>query len=181
MQNSIKLISTKFNDVKLFTANCFNDKRGFFRETYNQEIETLIGGNVKFIQDNESSSRYGILRGLHFQDTPYQQSKLVRVSYGKIQDVIVDIRKDSNTYGLWQSFILSSNNNRFIFIPKGFAHGFLVLSKEAIINYKTDTYYNSNAESGILYNDPRLNIQWELAEEEIIVSNKDEQLSNFEL
>ena len=180
MSHEVKLISTKFDDVKFFKPTCFDDKRGFFRETYNQEIQSLIGEEIQFIQDNESCSRYGVLRGLHFQNIPFQQSKLVRVSYGEIQDVIVDIRIGSNTYGAWESFILSSNNNRFLFIPKGFAHGFLVLSSEAIVNYKTDSYYNSNAESGILYNDSKLDIQWKLPEEDIIISSKDEQLSKFQ-
>ena len=171
MKTKINSISTIFQDVKLFEISSFNDDRGSFKEVFNEVINDFI--DINFIQDNESYSKFGVLRGLHFQKSPHQQSKLIRVSLGKIQDVIVDIRKNSNTFGKWESYELSQENNLMLFIPKGFAHGFLVLSEEAIVNYKTDNYYNSESESGIIYNDSKLNINWNLNSNQITISNKD--------
>ena len=173
------IISTNFKDVKLFELESFNDKRGLFKEVFNQEIQSLIGENINFIQDNESYSTYGTLRGLHFQKEPFDQSKLIRVSFGEIQDVIIDIREDSKTFKKWESYNLSSTNNRVLFVPKGFAHGFLVLSKEAIVNYKVDNFYNKESESGINYNDLALKINWILDEDEVIISDKDLQYPDF--
>ncbi len=176
----IKNIGSKiFKEVKYFKLNAFIDNRGYFKETFNTEIKEFIGNDINFIQDNESYSEYGVLRGLHFQQKPREQSKLVRVSHGKIQDVIVDIRKESETYGQWESFNLSAVNSNMLFIPKGFAHGFLVLSKIAIINYKVDNYFDSNLDCGINYNDSNLGIDWSLSNDEIIVSDKDKRLSNL--
>ena len=158
------------------SSRLYSDKNIFSSSGDNKEILECIGSNIQFIQDNESHSKFGTIRGLHFQRPPHEQSKLIRVSSGKIQDVILDIRKDSETYGKHESYELSSDNNRLLFIPKGFAHGFLVLSQEAIVNYKVDNYYNSESEAGVRYNDPKLNINWNLSPEQIIVSDKDSNL-----
>ena len=168
-----------FKDVKYFKLNIFKDERGSFKETFNQEIEEFISTDIHFIQDNESFSKYGVLRGLHYQKNPKEQSKLVRVSRGKIQDVVVDIRKGSATYAKWESFDLSDENNEMLFIPKGFAHGFLVLSDEAIINYKVDNYFDLNLDAGINYKDSNLVIDWLLSNDDIIVSDKDRNLPNL--
>ena len=172
----VKNIDTIFKDVKCFQIRSFNDERGSFREVYNKEILDFIGSTVNFIQENESHSTFGTLRGLHFQNNPYAQSKLIRVSLGILQDVIVDIRADSDTYGQWESYELSKDNNRILFVPKGFAHGFLALSEKVIVNYKTDNYFNSESESGLLYNDPDIDIDWALSADQIIISEKDSNL-----
>ena len=140
----------------------------------------IFGNEINFIQDNESRSKRGVLRGLHFQKPPSEQSKLIRVSHGEIQDVVVDIRSESETYGQSESFILSSSNNRSLFVPRGFAHGFLVLSQEAVVNYKVDNYYDSNLDSGIAYNDVTLNIKWQLPHDDIIISDKDKKFPSFQ-
>ena len=173
------IFETKFNDVKLFELESYNDKRGSFKEIFNKQIQTLIGKDVKFIQDNESVSSYGVLRGLHYQKSPYEQSKLIRVIFGEIQDVIVDLRKESHTYGKWETYNISSDNNRVLFVPKGFAHGFLVLSKKAIVNYKVDDCYNQDSEDGINYNDPILGIKWMLDISQIIINDKDLRYPEF--
>jgi len=167
------ILPTKFEDVKLFAIESFDDNRGSFKEIYNQEIQSAIGEDINFVQDNESASSYGVLRGLHYQEFPYEQSKLIRVSFGEIQDVIVDLREGSKTYRKWESYTISSDNNRVLFVPKGFAHGFLVLSKHAIVNYKVDNYYNKDSECGINYNDSSLDIKWMLDESQIIINQKD--------
>ena len=177
MNDKFKLISTDFNDVMLFETTSYKDDRGSFKESFNNEISELT--NIDFIQDNESYSKYGVLRGLHFQKSPCEQSKLVRVSYGVVQDVVVDIRPSSSTYGQWKSFELSSDNNYNLFVPRGFAHGFLVLSKEAVVNYKVDNYYDSTLDSGIRYDDERLDIKWNLPSEDMILSDKDKNLPNL--
>lgn len=175
----VNIGSKLFNDVKFFKLNTFIDNRGFFRETYNSNIQKIIGSKINFIQDNESYSQFAVLRGLHFQKYPKEQSKLIRVSYGKIQDVVVDIRKSSKTYGYWESFYLSSENNKMLFVPQGFAHGFLVLSECAIVNYKVDNFYNPSLDCGINYNDPNLQINWNLPHDQIKVSEKDKKLPNL--
>jgi len=176
----IKNIGSKiFKEVKYFKLNTFVDNRGYFKETFNGEIQEFIGNDINFIQDNESYSEYGVLRGLHYQKEPKQQSKLVRVSRGKIQDVIVDMRKDSATYAKWESFDLSSENNKILFVPKGFAHGFLVLSQKAIINYKVDNFFESKLDAGIVYNDKQLDIKWNLSSKDIIISDKDKNLPSL--
>ena len=177
MNDKFKLISTVFNDVMLFKTTSYRDDRGSFKEAFNNEISKLT--NIDFIQDNESYSKYGVLRGLHFQKSQCEQSKLVRVSYGVIQDVVVDIRPNSGTYGKWESFELSSDNNYNLLVPKGFAHGFLVLSKEAVVNYKVDNYYDSMLDSGIRYDDEKLDIKWAIPSDDIILSDKDKNLPSF--
>ena len=173
----IKCSELKLSGVLLFEVDIFKDSRGSFSESYKKsDFSQFLSHKVDFIQDNESVSNYGVLRGLHFQKTPFQQSKLVRVSYGEIQDVVVDIRKDSSTFGEYISVFLSKENQRQIFIPKGFAHGFLTLSKSAIVNYKVDNYYSSKHDSGVLFDDPNIGISWNINESDITVSEKDSNL-----
>ena len=171
-----KFIDTAIDDVKIFSPSLFKDDRGYFFESYNENIFQTNFKKIRFIQDNESESKFGILRGLHFQKEPWQQSKLVRVIKGKIQDVAVDLRIDSPTFKKYVSVILDDQNKKQLFIPKGFAHGFLVLSNQAIVSYKVDAYYSQSYDSGIKYDDPTLNINWLLEKKDIILSDKDSQL-----
>ena len=141
--------------------NIFSDNRGFFYEAYNSTtFNDLIGGNTIFVQDNHSYTKKSVCRGLHYQKEPYQQDKLVRVLSGEIYDVIVDIRKSSNTFGQWHGEILSSKNNYQLWVPKGFAHGFVVTRNDAVVLYKTTQYYSPKSELTLKYDDPDLNIQW---------------------
>ena len=172
----INVISTNINEIKIIEPTIHADERGYFLESFNQDQFYNKIGKINFIQDNESKSSFGVLRGLHFQKSPFEQSKLIRVIKGEIQDVIVDIRKDSDTYLKHVSIILNEKNKRQIFIPKGFAHGFLVLSDEAIVNYKVDNVYSLKSESGIAYDDVRLNIKWKLDSDKIKISKKDRAL-----
>lgn len=161
----------------ILTPRIFNDERGHFFESFNQRtFNEAVGYDVDFVQDNQSFSTKGVLRGLHLQKGEYAQSKLVRVTQGEVQDIAVDLRKDSSTYGQYFSIILSAQNQQQLFIPKGFGHGFLVLSPNAIFQYKCDNYYNKESEAGLHYADPALGIQWELNESELIVSDKDKEL-----
>ena len=161
----------------VITPRVFNDERGHFFESYNQSaFNEAAGYEVDFVQDNQSFSTKGVLRGLHLQKGEYAQSKLVRVSQGEVQDIAIDLRKRSSTYGQYFSVILSAQNHQQLFIPKGFGHGFLVLSPSAIFQYKCDNYYNKESEGGLHYADPSINIKWELAEEELVVSGKDKEL-----
>ena len=169
----MELIKTRLEGVLIVKSTLYKDERGSFSELYSQrEFEEKVCKTV-FVQDNESRSRYGVLRGLHFQRAPYAQAKLVRVVCGKVLDVLVDLRHDSPTYGDHLSVLLSDEENIELFVPRGFAHGYLVLSKEAIFQYKCDNYYAPEYEEGIIWNDPTLNIDWTLSEEEIILSEKD--------
>ena len=154
-------------------------ERGYFFESFKQEEFEKHIGTINFIQDNESKSSYGVLRGLHIQKPPYTQAKLVRVIIGEVLDLIVDIRKDSPTFGKHLSVRLSDENKRQLFVPRGFAHGFVVLSNEAIFTYKVDNIYNRDSEAGIVYDDPSLSINWELNKNEIYLSEKDEILQSF--
>jgi len=162
-------------------AGCFivhdtwlKDDRGYFFESFNKKkFYDLTGISTDFVQDNQSSSVKGVLRGLHFQRGKHAQAKLVRVLKGKVLDVAVDIRKDSPTYGQHFSIELSEDSATQLYIPRGFAHGFVVLSNEATFFYKCDNYYNKSADGGLLYNDPSININWGLPEEELILSEKD--------
>lgn len=155
----------------------FEDNRGYFFESFNQRLfEQVTGTKTDFVQDNQSRSTYGVLRGLHLQLGISAQAKLVRALEGSILDVAVDLRPKSHTYGQHVSFILSEENKHQLFIPRGFAHGFSVLSKNATIHYKADNYYDPNAESGIIYNDDTLKIDWKLKNEDIIISKKDSEL-----
>ena len=166
-------IETFLPGVWILEPKVFVDARGYFQETYQKEdFDRHIGG-VCFIQDNESKSSYGVLRGLHFQKGEYAQAKLVRVVQGAVLDVAVDIRKDSPTFGQHVAVELTGENKRQFFIPRGFAHGFLVLSPEVIFCYKVDNVYAPQAEGSILYNDSDINIEWTIRSEDIILSEKD--------
>lgn len=175
----MKIENTSIEGVFIFKPRVFNDYRGYFMETFKQKYFKDLISNVNFIQDNESKTTRGVLRGLHFQIPPYAQSKLVRVIHGKVQDVIVDLRKGSPTFGRHESFILSSENKSQLFIPKGFAHGFLTLSETAIFSYKVDNQYSPDHEIGIKYDDEFLNIKWALPLDKIILSKKDKTLNSF--
>lgn len=160
--------------------NVFRDERGVFYETYNQTVfEKNTGLKVNFVQDNQSVSSKGVLRGLHFQNGEMAQAKLVRVVKGKVLDIVVDIRKDSETFGKSFSVILDDVENIQLFVPKGFAHGFITLSEKSIFSYKCDNYYDKTSESGIIYNDATLALDWYLPKEEFIISEKDLQLPSF--
>jgi len=175
----MNLIKTKLDGLVVLKPTVFKDNRGYFMESYNQKNINKLLGNVNFIQDNESESSRGVLRGLHFQKPPYTQAKLVRCLKGGVLDVALDLRKDSKTYGIFETISLTEENKKQLFIPKGFAHGFIVLSKSAILSYKVDNYYNPESESGIIWNDPDLNIDWKINKNEIIVSEKDKNLPAF--
>lgn len=167
-------VKTEFPGLMVFEPNVFEDSRGYFFEAYNEKQFHQEGIDIRWVQDNQSSSTYGVIRGLHYQLPPYDQTKLVRVLRGKILDVVVDIRKGSPTFGKSYTKILSAKNKRQLFIPKGFAHGFSVLSKRAEVLYKCDGFYNKESEGGIIYNDPALAIDWRLSKTDAIVSEKDE-------
>ena len=169
----MKITTTAIEGVVILEPKVFGDERGYFFESFSQrEFEEKVC-KTTFVQDNESSSRYGVLRGLHFQKPPHAQAKLVRVVKGKVLDIAVDIRKGSPTFGHHVSIELSGENKRQLFIPRGFAHGFAVLSEEVVFQYKCDRYYVPHSEGGILWNDPALGIDWKLPEEDVILSEKD--------
>lgn len=170
----MKVTETNLFGCIIIEPTIFNDERGYFFESFNTRLfNDAVGEEIKFIQDNQSFSKRGVLRGLHFQKGEYSQAKLVRVIQGKILDVVVDIRQDSPTFGGHFSIELSENNKKQLFIPRGFAHGFVVLSKEAQFFYKCDNYYNKNSESGIIYDDPDLDIDWKLGRDDLVLSEKD--------
>ena len=175
----MNLIKTKLDGLVVLKPTIFKDNRGYFMESYNQKDINKLVGNVNFVQDNESESSRGVLRGLHFQNPPYTQAKLVRCLKGSVLDVVLDLRKDSKTYGIFETILLTEENKKHLFIPKGFAHGFVVLSETAIFSYKVDNYYNPESESGVLWNDLDLNIDWKINKKEIIVSEKDKSLPAF--
>ena len=164
---------TVIEGVYIIEPRVFNDARGYFFEAWKKEEFEKNIGKIDFIQDNESKSSYGVLRGLHYQKGDFSQAKLVRVIKGKVLDVAVDIRKSSPTFGKYVMAELSDENKRQFFIPRGFAHGFLVLSDEAIFTYKVDNVYAPQAEAGIRWNDPDLNIEWPLDESQLLLSDKD--------
>lgn len=172
----MKVIETPIKDLKVIEPEIFGDHRGYFMEAFNQKKFADNGLNYNFVQDNESLSKFGVLRGLHYQLAPYDQTKLVRVIRGKVFDVAVDIRKGSSTYGKWVGVELTGENMKQFLVPRGFAHGFVVLSKEAIFQYKCDNFYNPEFEAGIIFNDPFLNIDWKLEEKDIHLSKKDREL-----
>lgn len=174
-------IPTKIEGVWVIEPKVFKDDRGYFFEAFKkEEFENQIG-SVQFIQDNESKSSYGVLRGLHYQKGACSQAKLVRVIWGKVLDVAVDLRKSSPTFGQHVAVELSEENKKQFFIPRGFAHGFLVLSEEAVFTYKVDNPYAPQSEASILFNDPTLNIHWPIKKEQIIMSEKDKAAVSFEL
>ena len=173
----MKINKTFIEDLLIIEPQLFKDDRGFFYESYNKNnLDKVI--NVVFVQDNESKSHKGVVRGLHFQKPPFEQTKLVRCISGKILDVALDIRTNSKTYGKYFSIELSSEDNKQLFIPKGFAHGFQVLSEIAIVNYKVDNFYNPKSNSGIIWNDKDLLIKWD-HDIEPILSKKDLNLKSF--
>lgn len=177
----MEVISTNIPDVFIIEPHVFGDERGYFFESFNsREFQDKTGLTINFVQDNESYSRYGVLRGLHFQKPPFAQSKLVRVVKGDVLDVAVDIRKGSPTYGQHVSVVLSGDNHRQLFLPKGMAHGFSVLSKNVIFQYKCDEFYTPQSEGAIAWNDPTLNIDWNLPLDEVILSEKDKRHPLFQ-
>ena len=177
----MELIKTPLQDCVLLKPAVFNDPRGCFFESYNQnKFRDLTGLHVNFVQDNQSFSSYGVLRGLHFQTGEHAQAKLVRVLKGAVLDVVVDLRPASSTFGKSYSVVLSEENKLQLYIPRGFAHGFAVITEQAEFFYKCDNYYNKQAEGGILFNDPELNIDWQIAEADILVSDKDRENPTFD-
>lgn len=172
-------IETEINDVYIIEPKMFGDNRGYFQETYHSENFRKAGIDVCFVQENESKSKKGVLRGLHFQ-TQFSQGKLVRVLQGEVFDVAVDLRKSSKTYGKWTGVKLSYDNRRMLYIPENFAHGFLVLSTEATFSYNCTNLYHPEFENGILWNDKDINISWPLEEiDEVILSDKDKRQMTF--
>lgn len=167
------LIESGFPGLLIYEPTVFQDNRGLFFESFNVDVFAKRGITNNFVQDNQSTSFYGVIRGLHYQLNPYAQSKLIRVLRGKILDIAVDIRKGSPNFGKVFQIELSAENKKQLFIPKGFAHGFAVLSDVAEVLYKCDTYYNRESEGGIIYNDPTLNIDWMIPHEKAIISEKD--------
>ena len=164
---------TNIEGVYIIESKLFGDDRGYFTETYNKEQFAEVGLNMTFVQDNESKSSKAVLRGLHFQ-RKHNQGKLVRVTRGEVFDVAVDIRNGSKTYGQWEGVILSEENKKQLYIPKGFAHGFLVLSDEAVFNYKCTDFYAPEYDGGIMWNDPDINIKWPIdGVKNILLSEKD--------
>ena len=167
---------SKMQGLFLIKSKVYRDNRGYFLESYKDNLFKKKIGDISFIQDNESKSCKNTLRGLHFQKPPFSQIKLVRCIVGEILDVVVDLRQDSKTFQLHEKFFLSEKNKNQLFIPKGFAHGFLVLSDFAIVQYKVDQLYNSSSDFGIRWNDPKLSIDWEIDQSKIIISKKDSEL-----
>ena len=175
----MKFIETAISDVYIIEPSVFGDDRGYFLESFNLGKFKENVYPIKFVQDNESKSSKGVLRGLHFQKPPFNQAKLVRCIEGKVMDVAVDIRKGSPTYGKHVAVELSGENKRQLFVPRGFAHGFSVLSESAVFAYKVDNTYNPESDSGVRYDDQELNIDWGLTKEEVQLSEKDKNLIFF--
>lgn len=169
----MNVVKTKIEGVVIIEPRVFRDDRGYFFESFSQQRFNELVAPVTFVQDNESRSTYGVLRGLHFQKPPYAQSKLVRVVKGVVLDVAVDLRKDSPTFGQYEQVLLSEDNKRQFFIPQGLAHGFVVLSPEAVFQYKCDNYYAPQAEGSVRWDDPQININWQLPLGDILLSEKD--------
>lgn len=175
----MNLTKTNIEGLLLLKPTIYKDSRGYFMESFHQKKINKIVNNINFIQENESESSHGVLRGLHFQNPPNAQAKLVRCLKGSVLDVALDIRTHSKTYGMFETTLLSAENKNQLFIPRGFAHGFVVLSESAIISYKVDNYYNPESEGGIIWNDSDLNIDWKINNDLISVSEKDKKLSAF--
>ncbi len=171
------ITKTAIEGLIILTPRVFNDDRGYFFESYNiTAFNDAVGYPVNFVQDNQSFSTKGVLRGLHLQKGEHSQAKLVRVTEGEVLDVAVDLRSGSATYGQYQSVLLSAQNNQQLFIPRGFAHGFIVLSDTAVFQYKCDNYYNKQAEGGLHYADRDINIDWQMSTDDLNVSDKDREL-----
>jgi dTDP-4-dehydrorhamnose 3,5-epimerase len=180
-------IETGLPGLKIFEPKVFADSRGYFLETFNENTFKEAGIYSNFVQDNESQSQYGVVRGLHYQLDPHAQAKLVRVIVGEVLDVVIDIRKGSPTFGQSYSIILSGENKKQLYIPRGFAHGFSVLKDNTIFSYKCDNFYSKESEGGILLTDPALGIDWQIPADKMILSDKDknspafkDSLNNFE-
>ena len=169
----MEITKTPIDGLLVLTPRVFRDERGYFLETFNAENLRETEISTSFVQDNESKSTRGVIRGLHYQLNPFAQAKMVRVIEGAVFDVAVDLRRKSPTFGQWYGIELNGENKKQFYIPRGFAHGFSVLSETAIFAYKCDGYYHPEAERGILYNDPELNIDWHVNEKEVVVSGKD--------
>jgi dTDP-4-dehydrorhamnose 3,5-epimerase len=169
----MKLVATEFRDLYILEPTVLGDDRGYFMESYSRRTLIQAGIELNFVQDNQSSSRKGVLRGLHYQIAPYAQTKLVRVLSGVILDVVIDLRTKEKTFGKHFSMELSAENKKQVLVPKGFAHGFITLSDQAEVFYKCDEYYHPEADRGILYNDPALAINWKMEATEFILSEKD--------
>ena len=176
----MKVIKTNISDVVILEPRVFGDERGYFFESFSQREFNEQVAEVTFVQDNESKSSYGVVRGLHYQLPPYTQAKLVRVVEGEVLDVVVDLRKNSATFGKHVAVVLSGENKRQFFIPKGFAHGFAVLSPQAVFQYKCENYYAQQYESGIKFDVPELGIDWKIAAVEMILSDKVRMIKRLE-
>ena len=175
----MKIISTEIKDLFIIQPEIYSDERGYFFESFNEKKFNEKFPYIKFCQDNESKSSYGVLRGLHYQIPPKAQTKLVRVIKGKVLDVAVDIRKGSSSFGKYFSIELSEENKKQLLIPRGFAHGFVVLSEDAIVSYKVDNFYDQKLDRGINYNDKELGIDWRINNSKLILSTKDKELPLF--
>ncbi len=172
-------IETGIPDLKIFEPKVWQDERGYFYEAYNASIFKEAGINAQFVQDNQARSTFGVLRGLHYQVEPFAQAKLVRVIEGEVLDIAVDIRDGSPTYGKWYGVLLNAENKRQLFVPRGFAHGYVVLSETAEFFYKCDNFYSKAHEGGIRWDDPTLNIDWEIELQKVILSERDRLLPVF--
>lgn len=177
--NLMNIEQTFIKDLVLISPVVFEDERGYFFESYNKSKLKDLGINIDFVQDNQSFSKKGTLRGLHYQNPPFAQTKLVRVLQGEIIDVAVDLRKDSSTYGKYFAILLSAENRKQLLVPQGFAHGFSVISETAVVLYKCDQYYDKVSEGGFRFDDFSLNIDWGMDLKEAIVSDKDRILPDF--
>ena len=175
----MKITKTEFPGVVILEPKVWGDERGYFFESYNHRVAKNLGIETRFVQDNQAMSTFGILRGLHYQVGPFAQAKLVRVIHGEVLDVIVDIRLESPTYGKWMSLHLSSENKKQLFIPRGFAHGYVTLSETAEFFYKCDNYYSKEHEAGLRFNDPQLAIDWEIDLSKVTVNERDKNWANF--
>ncbi len=176
----MEIIKTTLEGCFLVVPSIHQDERGTFSETFNeQDFHSKTGLNTRFVQDNQSISSHGVLRGLHYQTGKHAQAKLVRVIEGKVLDIVVDLRKESVTFGKYFSVILDAEKRQQLFVPRGFAHGFVTLSERSIFAYKCDNYYHKASESGIIYNDATLALDWHLGKEELVISEKDLKLPTF--
>lgn len=177
----MKIEQTPLKDCYIIHDTVFADERGYFFESYNQQkFRSLTGLDISFIQDNQSKSSKGVLRGMHYQLGEYAQAKLVRVLEGSVLDVVVDLRKESATFGQSFSVELTAENHKQFFVPRGFAHGFVVTSETAVFFYKCDSFYNKESEGGFIYNDETINIDWQISSDNLILSDKDKVLPSFE-
>ena len=176
----MRIKETPLKDCFILSPSVFEDQRGYFYESFNEKVfESKTGLSTRFVQDNQSKSSRGVLRGLHFQKGAFAQAKLVRVVKGKVLDVCVDLRKESSTFGESFSVILDDEKHEQFYVPRGFAHGFLVLENDTIFSYKCDNFYNKESESGLIYNDKELSIDWNFPDEELVISEKDLTLPTF--